>query len=358
MPFRAEDFSGKGDAVKRKTKKLLTRLLILGVPVVVLLIGLHSGDLPASILALRDANPLFLILGMLCTLGFLSGAALSIRSSLRAQGYHLSLKHSLLVSVIGEYYANITPGASGGQPMMIYRMHKYKIPVGAATSSIATHFIAFQFMVSLLSTVLGVTHWDFLLQQVGDGLPILILGYTVNTLAVLLVLMLCFYKAPVYWLLEKIIKVGAKLHLVKDPERMRHKFIETTENFHDGMQVLIRHPVEIVRQLAICFAQLACHMSVMFFVYHALGLSGVSYTEITMMALMEYISAAYAPLPGASGARESVFSLYFEHIFPDASKLAALLIWRFSTYYFTLLVGMVTVYITNLRSKEKIPDAE
>ena len=339
--------------MKAKTKKILTRLLIMGVPVVVLFVGLKSGDLPKSVMALRDANPLFLLCGMLCTLGFLSGAALSIRSSLRAQGHHLHLKDALLVSVIGEYYANLTPGASGGQPMMIYRMHKKNIPVGAATSAIATHFIAFQFMVSLMSTVLGATHWDFLRQQVGGNLPIVILGYTVNTLAVVLVLMLCFFKKPVYWMLEKIIRIGERLHLVKNPEHLRHRFLSTADSFHEGMALLLKHKTEIVRQLVICFFQLACLMSVMFFVYKALGLKGISYVEITMMALMEYISAAYAPLPGASGARESVFSLYFEHIFPDASKLAALLIWRFSTYYLTLLIGMVTVYITSLRSHEK-----
>ena len=52
----APDGSKRGDRVKAKTKKNLTRLLIMGVPVVVLFVGLKSGDLPKSVMALRDAT--------------------------------------------------------------------------------------------------------------------------------------------------------------------------------------------------------------------------------------------------------------------------------------------------------------
>jgi uncharacterized membrane protein YbhN (UPF0104 family) len=56
-----------------------------------------------------------------------------------------------------------------------------------------------------------------------------------------------------------------------------------------------------------------------------------------------HLSASIAPTPGASGAQEGAFYLFFRWIFPERSLFPALLVWRFFTYYFMLLVGAVTI---------------
>ncbi len=340
--------------MKKSTRKRLSALLIIGMPVVVLLLGLRSGDLPASIMAMKQANPAFLLGGLLCPLGFLLGNALSIRSTLKCQGYRLRLKDALLVSITGEYYANVTPGASGGQPMQIYRMHKKGIPVGAATSATVVHFIAFQFMVTVLATALGILYWPYLQEHVGGHLVILIGGYSINAAAVVGVLLLAFYRTPVRVVMEWIVRVGTKLRFVKNPERLREKFMSSAETFHDNMLLMLSHKGEVLRQLLICGAQAVALLSVQYFVYRALGLSGTAYPVLLMMSLMEFVSAAYAPLPGASGARESVFSLYFDQIFPGgATCLAALMIWRFISYYFLLITGAIIITTHNALSSRR-----
>ena len=73
------------------------------------------------------------------------------------------------------------------------------------------------------------------------------------------------------------------------------------------------------------------------------------------LGVMLYTSAAYTPLPGASGAQEGVFALYFANIFPDGIRLMALLLWRFFTYYLALIVGAVTTVVQGFQSGEKKP---
>ena len=58
---------------------------------------------------------------------------------------------------------------------------------------------------------------------------------------------------------------------------------------------------------------------------------------------MLFISASYTPLPGASGAQEGGFLLYFNGIFTEGTIGLALLVWRFFTYYIFLLIGMLFV---------------
>jgi len=52
-----------------------------------------------------------------------------------------------------------------------------------------------------------------------------------------------------------------------------------------------------------------------------------------------FASTSYTPLPGASGAQEGGFLVYFRGMFTDANLSVALLLWRFMTYYSSLLIG-------------------
>ena len=72
---------------------------------------------------------------------------------------------------------------------------------------------------------------------------------------------------------------------------------------------------------------------------------GASYGQIITMAMLLYVSAAYTPLPGASGAQEGVFALYFANIFPSGIRLMALLLWRFFTYYISLIIGAIVTIV-------------
>jgi hypothetical protein len=56
-----------------------------------------------------------------------------------------------------------------------------------------------------------------------------------------------------------------------------------------------------------------------------------------------YITASFTPLPGASGAQEGGFYLFFKSFFPDSLIFAALLIWRFVTYYLFIIIGFLAV---------------
>ena len=61
------------------------------------------------------------------------------------------------------------------------------------------------------------------------------------------------------------------------------------------------------------------------------------------------IAASFTPLPGASGAQEGGFYLFFKDYFSDNVIFAALFVWRFLTYYLSIIVGFVAVAIDGAR---------
>jgi len=95
----------------------------------------------------------------------------------------------------------------------------------------------------------------------------------------------------------------------------------------------------LLGQFLLSMAQTVCLMLVPVLVYRALGLSGTPWYHLLTVACMLFVSASYTPLPGASGAQEGGFLLYFRGLMPEGTISIALLVWRFMTYYLCLLVG-------------------
>lgn len=74
--------------------------------------------------------------------------------------------------------------------------------------------------------------------------------------------------------------------------------------------------------------------------------------NLTLAVCCMFSACVYAA-PGASGAQEGIFALYFSGLFPDGIRLMALLLWRFFTYYITLILGAITTVWRGFRPERK-----
>ena len=241
--------------------------------------------------------------------------------------------------------------------MQVLYLHKRGIPVSAATSALVIRFFCFQVMLSVIGAVLWIRNSAFVAENVGGNMWILVVGFIYNTGMVTSLLVVAANRRLVNWLVRSVVRLGIKLHLVHgDPEEKVAKAKASADSFHDNIVRLLKQPVSFVVQLLIGGVQLLSIMTIIWCVYKGLGLSGESYEHLITLHVAEYLSAAYIPLPGASGAQEGVFSLYFGVVFPDEFKLAGMLLWRFFTYYGPMLLGaVVTVAYALVSGKGKKP---
>lgn len=328
--------------MKPRAKQLLNFAFIFGTLAIVILISVNGQEMTGAVDALRAISPVWIILCTLAFLMFMVFDAFSLWYFLRRSGHPITFRRSLFITITGLYYSNITPGATGGQPMQIYYLNKSKVPIGIGTSALTVKYFCFQFMLMVIGTILWIAHGPFIAQQVGSSMWILVVGYTYNAVAVCAILLMAVSRRIVWFIMRLVIKLCTKLHIVKDPDSAARKWRDGLELFHTSIMMLKKKPLDFVFQLALGALQLLSQMLVIFFLYHAFNLTGAGYTQITALAVMQYISASYTPLPGASGAQEGVFSLYFAQIFPDGIRLMAMLLWRFFTYYISLIIGAVT----------------
>lgn len=330
--------------MKKRLGTILNFLLIFGTLAVVLVVGIRGDEFGRAMTALRSIGFRWVALCVAAYLLFTASDALSLWYFLRRQGCRISLAYMLFVANAGLYYSNITPGASGGQPMQIYYLHKKGVPIGLASSALMVRFFSFQAMLSVIATVLWISHGSFIAQQVGSYRWILIIGYVYNAVLVTFLLLVAFKKSIVRFFIRIFVLAGTKMRIVKNPAASTAKWEDALDTFNASITMMTKHPGELLLQLLMGGAQLLFQMFILYFIYLALGLKDATCGQIIAMDVMEYISAAYMPSPGASGAQEVTFTLYFGSIFPEGIRLAALLLWRFFTYYLSLIIGaLITV---------------
>lgn len=329
-------------------KKALYAGFILLVLAIVLFIGIRSGDFPASIHAIINMPMRFALMSVACVFAALLMESISLGSALKAQGLRLPFRRLYAMCLLGEFYSYITPGASGGQPMQVYQFHKWRVPIGRATAALTIHFHCFQSMLLCFDVVLYIVYHKFVVAELGPNLPILYIGFLFNIGLVAVSLMIAFYQRPVRWLLRKVSGLMRRFK-IGNPESLENALGGLADGFYTGMRELASNRAEVARQILIACGRVVCLMSVMYFIYCGLGLKSASYGKILTMGCMQYTSAAYTPLPGASGAQEGVFGLYFAGLLPDELLFSGLLAWRFVTYYLILIVGFIVTTAMGMR---------
>ena len=324
---------------KKKIERIFSFLCLAFTLGVVLMVGLRGNELEEMLAALGSLSPAWLLLCVLSWVLYVVANALSMYHFVRIQGQKIGFMQALHAAIVGIYYCNVTPGASGGQPMKMYYLSKYGVSIGVSGSGMAVKFVVFQVLLLIVGAVMWITHAGFV-QEFAPGCTWFFwLGYIVNFFSISMVMLMAISQQAVRWVIERVIRIGVRFHMCKTPDESRLKWENHCRGFLESVQQVIHRPRDLIIQCSIALLQLFSLMAVIVAVYFALGLQGINISSLITMGVLLYIGASYTPLPGASGAQEGGFAMLFRDIFPNANCFVALLLWRFFTYYLSIIAG-------------------
>ena len=329
-------------------KKILSFLFIVLSITIVFFIAFSNEDLTNAWDAIKEMN-LFWLAGIFgCWLVYTVCDGMNYWFYLRGQGFKISIGRAVNVALIGFYYCNITPSSAGGQPMQVNSMRKAGIPVGYGTMAVTIRFITNQTMTSVIALVLYLFNREFVHRQLAGAIWLVRIGWLINFAAVPFVLLAAFKRNWVQKLAEMMIRFLAKIHLLRNKEAAVSKVTEVLDTYHTALLDLMHSPGQILLQFACSTVGLLALFSTTVFVYYAFGMTGTPWYHVLTISCLLFVSASYTPLPGASGAQEGGFLLYFRDIFKNGTIGLALLIWRFFTYYLYLIVGVFTILLEKI----------
>ena len=329
--------------IQKKKRKLHWSMLYIGATIVaVLLFGVFNRQFGNVFHTIRNLTPGFLSLGILIILVYFVFEGEIFRLLLHSQGYHISFLSGQKNALLGLYYSYITPSSTGGQPMQAAYLLRDKIPVGISTAVLIMKFVCFQcgFVVVSVASLLGM--YGKLKAENPGIIPFTILGIAINGFSILFFVSL-FLKpvSQVFCRLAKrlVSKVGflrKREGLNETIDRFQADFSSYTDDFKGKQKSL-------VAGVLLSIPQFIVQMSVIYFIFRSFGYHNVSYFEIVAVQSLLQVSVSFMPMPGASGAQEIGFSSFFHNYFVNDDLYAAVMVWRFFTYYLVVIAGAVFV---------------
>lgn len=289
-----------------------------------------------------------------------SGLAMVLFWLIQACGYryigrivevNTSFWASLRITLFGEYYSAITPFASGGQPMQIGYYRRYGVNAAKASSILAVRYIGYISSICVLYLCALLVDGSRILADYPLVFWLTAFGFAINFLSIVTVGLLLFRASLVRATGVKIVRGLTRLPwLSTRREKWLAAFHKGMEEFGAAAECIRSHPLKCFVAFLLLLASVLSEFSVAYLVYRALGLNAASYFELLAMQVFLYLAVSFAPTPGATGATEGGFYLFFAMVFPKALLYSAMLLWRLFTYYSHLLVGGALVVFDELRA--------
>ena len=336
--FQQEEVQG----LKKKRKIPWGMLYIVVTIVAVLLFGIFNQEFGNVFKTISNLTPGYLTIAILVSVVFFVFEGEIIRLLMHSQNIHMKFQSGLKIGLIGIYYSYITPSSTGGQPMQSAYLRRDKIPVGISTAVLVMKFFCYQCAFVLCSFVSFLFMYPKLSEQNPGILPFIVLGLIVNGLSIVFFPSL-FFKPVLHgicraakWLVNKIGFLKKRFHLLDSIDRFEADFGSYTDDFKQKKKSLLAG-------ILLSIPQFILQMSVIYFIFRAFGYREVNYFEIFAIQSLLQVSVSFMPMPGASGAQEIGFSSYFKNYFVNNDLYAAVMVWRFFTYYLVVIAGALLV---------------
>ena len=293
--------------------------------------------------SIRAVNLLFVIAALGLAFARIYGEALSIYWLINSiQKEKVSFMKCVKYSLGGFFFCAITPSASGGQPAQIYYMKKDNIPI--AKASLVLVLITIIWRGTLL--VFGAGIMMFCYQSIYKNLGMIrfwfLFGLLINTIIVVTFCFLLFSKKIIRWIMEKIIVILAKLHLVKKQESFAARCDSLLTRYHKSALYMSRHKIVMYKVIVVNLMQRVFMFAVTYCFYRGLGLSGETMIHMILLQSIVAICADMLPLPGGVGANEQCFIFVYRRIF-EASTIPAMLLVRGVSFYLIAIASAVLV---------------
>lgn len=244
-----------------------------------------------------------------------------------------------------QFFNAVTPFATGGQPFQIYYLNQCGITLGSATGLVVENFIVYQIALVILGITAVISNYFFhifskvyLLQQ------LVTLGFIINTLVIVVMFLVAFGKNFNKKFISIAINTLTKLRVVKDKQKKLDKWNKSINQFHMSATSLLKNKFLFIKSIILNFIALICLYLIPIFIFYSMGLyNSINCFEVIVASSYVMLMGSFVPIPGGTGGLEYGFVAFYGTFITGGVLSAIMLVWRFITYYFGMIVGSIAV---------------
>lgn len=321
-------------------KKVLNYIILALVTILVLYFSLKD-NYKEIMDTLLKMDIKWLIVGFSCIIIYWFLKTLPLYYFTKSHKKSFTYKSAVKLLLRTQFVNAITPFATGGQPYQVYYLNKEGVRSSTSTSIILENFIVYQIALVLLGIIAMLCNFLFHIFPHNDILTHLItLGFVINTLVIIVSFVVAFGKKINKKLVNIAITILTKLKIVKNKEEKLAQWNESITNFHNSAKVLMNDKKLFFSMIFVNLVALSILYVIPVFVLYAAGnFSSVSVPLAVITSAYVMLIGSFVPIPGGTGGLEYGFVKFYGFFINGSLLSATMLIWRFITYYFGLIVG-------------------
>ena len=266
---------------------------------------------------------------------------------------NINIWKMIQINYIIPFFHGITPFSGGGQPMEIYYLHSEGISKTKSTNIVLQNFILFQSALIILSIIAVLYNFFFDLFPSDSFMRGLVtLGFIINFLVLLFSYMLSFSKKINKFILNKGLSFLSKIKIIKNVDTTREKLNNYINKFYTSASLLKTQKRKVLIVLLLNVVSLIVQYSVPYIVAVGMGVNSLSFLSIIVSTTYVMMIGSFVPIPGGTGGIEYGFVYFIGYIINNTGLVTAImLIWRLISYYFSMVIGAVTLIF--YRKKEE-----
>ena len=341
--------------MRNKKKAIFNTIFLILIFSITVYMVFKGEDLGEIIHTVRQADPVYLLVSVVCVVLFILGESVIIFYMMRTLGAKVKMGHCALYSFVGFFFSCITPSASGGQPMQIYYMKKEKISIPVSTVILMIVTITYKLVLVVIGIGIAIFGRGFLHKYLEGILPVFYLGLMLNIFCVTFMTILVFHPLLAKAILMKGMKLLERFHLMRKKEGRLKKLEASMDTYRNTAAYLKNNPLVIVKVIEITFIQRMALFAVTWFVYQAFGLHGTGFWDILFLQAVISVSVDMLPLPGGMGISETLFLTIFSPVF-GGLLLPGMVLSRGLGYYGELLISAVFTAVAQLTIGKRNPE--
>ncbi len=326
---------------------LLINIVIL-VAIIILNPELKNID---DVLLLVDYRWVIMSIGFMLIFWFLDAIIISYIIGL-ALDRKIGFFNTFTINMIGRYYSSLIP-LGGGQTAQIVYLAKWDIPPGTSSSMLMMKYWVHQAALAIYAIFTFFIKGSVIKEYRSYMFWAAIVGFCINIIGPFLLYILSSKEGLLKGIVVGIIDFLKKKGIVKEEEKFSEKIIKFVDDYSRAVHFINKNIRELSLPLLLSFFQVAVFYSIPYLIYRGCGLSRAGIVDMMLTNIFLHFAVCFIPTPGAAGASEGGFFSLFSLYFPEDLMLVAMLFWRLISFYLTVMVGGIMVFVERFRIKKR-----
>ena len=246
-------------------------------------------------------------------------------------------RDSIKVAFMGLFWSAVTPSSTGGQPMQVYLLHsKNNISIGYSTSKLIQKFMVYQIVLTSISIIAVLINLPFVIRssiEIPILIPMLAFGF-ISQIGVTAAFLLFSFSPKISGkLISLVARLMRKIKFIKNVDEKIKDLEHQLEEFHTSNKDVFKNPKLLVFAFIFTIIQFIAMFIIPYFIFRSFGFDFAGPVELISSQAFVNLMSGMIPIPGASGAAELGFTVFFGQYFIHGTLKSAALIWRVINYY-------------------------